>query len=87
MPNIKSAKKRMKTSEISRVANKSVKTSIATCRKKLIEVIASGDLERSKQMLSEYSSQLDKAVKRNIVKANAASRRKSRMAIRLKTLS
>jgi small subunit ribosomal protein S20 len=87
MPNTQSAKKRMKTDEKSRVSNKSVKSRITTTRKKLIEVIENGKLDESKKMFREYSSLLDKAVKKKIVKANAANRRKSRIALRIKKLS
>ena len=87
MPNIKSAKKRMKTSEKSRQSNKAAKTRMATARKKLIEAIENGQLEESQKRFNEYSSLLDKAVKKGVIKANAASRRKSRVALRIKTLS
>jgi small subunit ribosomal protein S20 len=87
MPNTKSAEKRMRTSEISRQKNKSVKSNIATVRKKLMQVIEDGKLEDSRKLFNDYSSLLDKAVKNNIVKANAASRSKSRVAVRIKALS
>jgi small subunit ribosomal protein S20 len=87
MPNRNSAKKRVRTSEKNRVSNKSVKTRLATTRKNLLAVIESGDLAESTQKFNDYSSQLDKAVKKNIIKANAADRRKSRIALRLKSLS
>ncbi len=87
MPNRNSAKKRVRTSEKNRVSNKSVKTRLATSRKSLLATIEGGDLAKSTQQFNEYSSLLDKAVKKNIIKANAASRRKSRIALRLKSLS
>ncbi len=84
MPNIKSAKKSMKTSLKSQIDNKSVKTKVATARKKLDEVIASGDEAATKAAFGAYCSALDKAVKRGAVKANTASRGKSRAAARIK---
>jgi len=84
MPNIKSAKKRMKTAAKSQVANKGVKTKVATMRKKLDAAVASGDEAASKAAYGAYSSALDKAVKRGAVKANTASRGKSRANARIK---
>ncbi len=84
MPNIKSAKKRMITSEKRRQGNQMVKSRIVTFRRKLYEAIKTGDETAIKDALSKYSSVLDKAVKRGAIKANAASRRKSRAAARIK---
>lgn len=84
MPNIKSAKKRMLTSEKSRQGNMAVKSLIITERKKLYEAIIAGDAEVIKNALSKYNSSLDKAVKRGAIKANAANRRKSRAAARIR---
>lgn len=83
MPNIKSAKKRMKTAAKSQVANKAAKTRVATMRKKLDEAIASGDEAAAKAAFGAYCSALDKAVKRGAIKANTAARGKSRAAARM----
>ena len=83
MPNIESAKKRMKTAAKNRMANKACKTRVATARKKLHEVIVSGDEAAGKAAFSAYCSALDKAVKRGAMVANTASRGKSRAAARL----
>lgn len=87
MPNTQSAKKSMKTDEKSRISNKAAKSRMTTLRKNLIEAIGNEKLDESKKLFGEYSSLLDKAVKKNIVKANAANRRKSRLALRMKKLS
>ena len=84
MPNIKSAKKRMLTSEKSRQGNTAAKSLIVTQRKKLYETINAGEENAIKDALSKYSSSLDKAVKRGAIKANAADRRKSRAVARIK---
>ena len=84
MPNIKSAKKRMLTSEKSRQGNMEAKSIIITERKKLYEAIITGEEASIKDALSTYSSSLDKAVKRGAIKANAANRRKSRAVARIK---
>lgn len=77
----------MKTSEKSRVRNKSVRTAIATARKKLMEAIGGGQLDQSRKALSAYSSALDKAVKKGILNRNAARRRKARAAVHMKSLA
>ena len=84
MPNIKSAKKRMLTSEKSRQRNMAVKSLIVTERKKLYDAIITGEEASIKDALSKYNSSLDKAVKRGALKANAANRRKSRAVARIK---
>lgn len=84
MPNIKSAKKRMKTSEKSRTRNRVVKRTIVTARKNLYDAIAGGDRAKCEDILRRYCSILDKAVKKGMVKANTANRRKSRAVARLR---
>ncbi|MCK5528448.1 MAG: 30S ribosomal protein S20 [Kiritimatiellae bacterium] len=84
MPNIKSAKKRMLTSEKSRQGNVAVKSLIMTERKKLYDAIITGDAEVIQTTLNKYNSSLDKAVKRGALKANAANRRKSRAVARIR---
>jgi small subunit ribosomal protein S20 len=86
MPNTKSAEKRMRTSEIKRQANRSVKGRIATIRRRFSETLESGDKAKSEQHFRQYCACLDKAVKKGVVKANTADRSKSRAAIRLASL-
>ena len=76
----------MKTSEKKRLANKSVKSRIASIRKKLDEAIAKKDKVKSQEMLRTYRSALDKAVKTSVVKANAASRKISRATLKIAAL-
>ena len=78
MPQIKSAKKRVITSEKARVRNKTTKTKISSLRRKFKETVAEGDKEKSTKVLSEYFSVLDKAVKKGVMKKNTADRTKSR---------
>lgn len=86
MPTTKSAAKSMKTSEKKRLANKSVKSRIASIRKKLDEAIAKKDKVKSQEMLRTYRSALDKAVKTSVIKANAASRKISRATLKIAAL-
>jgi len=83
MPQIKSAKKRMKTSAKSHTRNKAVKSELTTMRRKLYETIAAGDKATAEKIYRTYNSAVDKAVKKGIIKANAGARRKSRASARL----
>ena len=76
MPNIKSAKKRLKQSRKRREHNKDVKSSIRTVTKKLLQTESQDDAE---VMLREASSMLDRAARRGILPKNAVARRKSRL--------
>ncbi|MEI7851040.1 MAG: 30S ribosomal protein S20 [Kiritimatiellales bacterium] len=87
MPNIKSAKKRMRSSEKQRVGNATVKTKVKTVRRKTREVLTAGVAETSEQAVREYSSVLDKAVKRGVIKKNTAIRRKKRAVAALRKLA
>ena len=86
MLNIKSAKKRMRTSEVERVANHATTSRLSLTRRKLLESIAGGDQTASQELFRTYCSRLDKAVKTGVVKANSANRRKSRIAAKLAAL-
>ena len=87
MPNIKSAKKRMKTDAKSAVLNRGTKTKITSSRRKLYEAVAAGEKDKCEALLRSYSSILDKAAKTGVIKANNASRRKSRASARVATLA
>lgn len=76
MPNIKSAKKRLKQSRKRREHNKDVKSSIRTVTKRLLETDAQDEAE---EMLRQASSMLDRAARRGILPKNAVARRKSRL--------
>jgi small subunit ribosomal protein S20 len=87
MPNIKSAKKRIKTAAKSAALNKSEKSRITSSRRSLYEAVAAGEKDKCTALFSAYSSTLDKAVKHGVIKANNASRRKSRASARIASLS
>jgi small subunit ribosomal protein S20 len=87
MPNIKSAKKRMRSSEKRRVGNATVKTKVKSVRRKTREVLTAGVAETSEKAVREYSSVLDKAVKRGVIKKNTAIRRKKRAVAALRKLA
>jgi small subunit ribosomal protein S20 len=87
MANIKSAVKRAKQSEENRLSNKSVRSSVLTSRKKVLEAIASGNKEEATKLFSAYTSKLDKAAKKGVIPKNNANRKKSRVATSLSKLA
>lgn len=76
MPNIKSAKKRLRQSHKRREHNKDVKSSIRTVTKKLLQTESP---DEAADLLRRASSMLDRAARRGVVAPNAAARRKSRL--------
>ncbi|WOO89508.1 30S ribosomal protein S20 [Mollicutes bacterium LVI A0078] len=77
MANIKSAKKRVKTSEKARLRNKSKKTAMRTQMRKLEEIIANGTKEEALVQYNVVSSKLDRAVGKGLVQKNYSARQKS----------
>ena len=81
MPNIQSAKKRVKVTAKKTLRNRMVKSSVRTSIKKLNAAIAS-DPKNAAVQLSE-TSQIDEAAKKNVIHKNAANRKKARLAVKL----
>lgn len=77
----------MRSSEQRRIGNTTVKTKVKTVRRKTREVLSGGVVETSDQAVREYSSVLDKAVKRGVIKKNTAIRRKKRALAALRKLA
>ncbi|MFH0954293.1 MAG: 30S ribosomal protein S20 [Verrucomicrobiota bacterium] len=86
MPILKSAMKRMRTSEKSRVQNANVRSHIKTVRGRLFGALKGKKREDSEKLFREYCSLLDKSAKKGVIKRNTAIRRKSRAAAWLKEL-
>lgn len=73
------ALKRDIQNEKKRLINKSFKSKMRTSIRTFEETLTAGNVETIKEKLNEVYSLLDKAVKRNIIKINVASRKKSRL--------
>ena len=78
MPNIKSAIKRVKTSEKSRQRNTANKSRMNSARRTFLADITVGDNASHAEAFKKFSSAVDKAAKAGVISKNAASRRKSR---------
>ena len=76
MPNIKSAKKRLRRTERQAASNAPFKTRVKSLRRKFSEAVASGNKANSTEAFQQYCSALDRAVKKGVIHKNTAIRRK-----------
>ena len=79
MANIKSAKKRISVIEKKTVFNRRVKNSLKAIIKNFNAAIASGDLEKSKELLALAEKKLMQAAAKGTIHKNTASRKVSMM--------
>ena len=86
LANIKSAKKRIRTSERQRVTNLAHRGRARTEVKKARAALASGDVEQAEEAVRTASSYLDRAATKGVIHRNNASRRKGRLAKHLAEL-
>lgn len=86
MPNIKSAIKRVKTSEARNAQNTTVKSSMRTAVKKAEAAVATSDSAVAKEAFVEAARKLDKASAKGLVHKNAVARKKSRLAKKINAL-
>lgn len=80
MANIKSAKKRIITSNKKAAANKAVKSGVKTAIKKVRVAVDAGDKAAAQEALKAAASAIDKAESKGVYHANNASRKVSRLA-------
>ncbi|HEY5653497.1 MAG TPA: 30S ribosomal protein S20 [Pontiella sp.] len=87
MPNLKSAKKRMRQDVVRHDRNVQVRTRIKSARRAMMEALEAKDAEAGAKALSSYSSVLDKAAKSGVIKKNTAIRRKTNAANGLRKIA
>ncbi len=75
-----SAEKRHAQSEVRRMRNKAVKSEVHTSVRKFLEAVQKKDQKLALENLRALESELDNAGRKGVMKANAVSRKKSRMA-------
>lgn len=85
MPQIKSAIKRVKTSEKSHLRNISCKSKIKSSTKKFNLALSENNQEESIKYFKDTVSILDKSVNKGILPKNTASRQKSNLTKKLNT--
>lgn len=86
MPTTKSATKRLRQSQEKRAQNRSVKRSIRTQYRKVIEAVEAGNAQQAEKELQETAKQLDRAATRHVIHSNAAARTKSRLSAKIKII-
>lgn len=82
MPNIKSAKKRVKVSAKKNLRNRMVKSAMRTSVKKF-EAAVVADPQNAATQLNVTTSAIDKAAAKGVIHKNAANRKKARLAKQL----
>ncbi|MBI3890296.1 MAG: 30S ribosomal protein S20 [Candidatus Wallbacteria bacterium] len=82
-----SAEKRARQNEKRRARNFAIKSSLKTINKKFLDACATGDKVQAEAMLRETAKAFDKAVSKNVIHKNKASRKKARLAKRLQNVS
>ena len=87
MPNIKSAKKRVKVTEKKTLINLSHKTALKTAIKKFEAAAVNGDKEDVQALFNDAVKKLDRGVSQGIIHKNAAARKKSQLALKFAKLS
>ncbi len=80
MANIKSAKKRILTSEKKAAANKAVKSSVKTAVKKVHAAVEAGDRNAADEVLKNATSTIEKAASKGVLHKNNAANKVSKLA-------
>ena len=83
MPNIKSAKKRVKIIEKKTMTNNMIKTGYKSAVKKFEEAIDAGNIEEAKVLLSKATKKIDQACTKGVIVKNTAARKKSNLSKKL----
>ncbi len=79
MPNIQSAKKRMRQNEVRRARNRSRLSRMRTAVKKFRTLVADGSLEEARLHLPRVYAVIDRSSRKGVIHANTAARYKSRL--------
>lgn len=87
MPNIKSAKKRVKVIEKKTLQNQMFKTNFKTTLKKFDKAVEAGDKAAAVECYKAAVSKLDKAVVKGVLHTNAAARKKSQFTKKLNAMN
>ena len=83
MPNIKSAKKRVKVIEKKTLRNNMIKSAYKTAVKKFEQAIEAGNIEEAKTLFSEATKKIDPACTKGVIVKNTAARKKSSLSKKL----
>ena len=86
MPNIKSAIKRVNINKKKNLENKIAKSQINTAVRKFEDAINAKDVELATKLYAEAVSVIDSAASKKVIHKNSASRKKSRLAVKLNAI-
>lgn len=86
MANIKSAKKRARTSEKARLQNNSQRSMVRSAVKKVVKAIESGDKAGAQSALVIAEPLLDRFSARGLLHKNKAARHKSRLTAAIRAI-
>lgn len=87
MPNLISAKKRMRQNAVRYERNVQVRTRVKTARRTMMTALETSDVEAGETAFRAYCSVLDKAAKAGVIKKNTAVRRKTNAANGLRKIA
>lgn len=87
MPNIKSAKKRVRVIEKKTLRNQMIKSALKTAIKRFEIAAASKDVAAAAEAYRYAVKKLDQAVAKGVLHKNTASRKKSQMALKFKAVA
>ena len=79
MPNIKSAKKRMRQNRVRRIRNRSRLSQMRTVVKQFRESVEKQNLDEARELLPSVYGTIDRTARRGTIHANTAARYKSRL--------
>ena len=83
MPNIKTAKKRVKVIEKKTLRNNMIKSAYKTAVRKFEEAVNAGNVEEAKVLFSEATKKIDQACSKGVIVKNTAARKKSSLSKKL----
>lgn len=86
MPNIQSAKKRVKVIEKKTLVNQMHRTAMRTAIKKFETAVVDGDKTNAKDLFNTAVKKLDQSAAKGILHKNKAARKKSQLALMLAKL-
>ena len=85
MPNIKSAKKRVKIIEKKTLRNNMIKSGYKSAVRKFEEALEAGKIDDAKTLFSQATKKIDQACSKGVLVKNTAARKKSNLAKKLNT--
>ena len=86
MPNIKSAKKRVKITKVKTLNNQIFKNTMRTYLKRFDAAVAAGDKSAAAEAYKVAVKKVDQAVAKHILHKNNAARKKSQLTLKLASI-